>query len=69
MHKVPAAVLISGNGGNLQALIDAAKAPEYPAYIALVISNNPDAYGLERARQAKIPTEIINHRDLSLIHI
>ena len=51
-HKV--AVLISGNGSNLQALIDAAGAPDYPAEISLVISNKPDAYGLTRARNAGI---------------
>lgn len=62
-HKSPIAVLISGNGGNLQALIDACAAPDYPASIALVISNNPDAYGLERAKKANIPSVIINHRD------
>ena len=50
-------VLISGNGSNLQALIDA-KLP-----IAAVISNTPDAFGLQRATQAAIPTHCIDHRD------
>lgn len=59
------AVLISGNGSNLQALIDAAKAPGYPAQIALVISNNPDAYGLERAKAANIPARVISHKNYS----
>lgn len=57
------AVLISGNGSNLQALIDAARAPDYPAEIALVISNNADAYGLTRAKNAGIPALVIHHKE------
>lgn len=57
------AVLISGSGSNLQALIDAAAKPDFPASIALVISNKLDAYGLKRAAQAGIQTQIIEHRD------
>lgn len=60
-RKVKTAVLISGNGSNLQALIDAAKSPEYPAEIVLVISNKEDAYGLTRAENAGIATVIIPH--------
>lgn len=56
-------VLISGNGTNLQALIDAAKAPGYPAEIVLVISNMAEAYGLTRAKAANIPAIHINHKD------
>jgi phosphoribosylglycinamide formyltransferase-1 len=56
-------VLISGRGSNLQALIDAARSPDYPAEIALVISNVPDVQGLARAEQAAIATTVINHRD------
>lgn len=59
-HK-RAAVLISGSGSNLQALLDAAAKPDYPAIIALVISNKADAYGLERARQAGVATLVIDH--------
>ncbi len=55
-------VLISGRGSNLQALIDACQQPDFPAAIATVISNRPDAYGLERARQAGIPTTTIDHK-------
>ncbi len=54
-------VLVSGNGSNLQALIDACAAPDYPARIALVISNNPNAFALERARQANIPAVVLEH--------
>ncbi len=57
------AVLISGRGSNLQSLIDAAAAGELGAEIALVISNVPDAPGLERAAKAGIPAETIDHRD------
>ncbi len=57
------AVLISGRGSNLQSLIDAAAAGELGAEIALVISNVPDAPGLERAARTGIPTETVDHRD------
>ncbi len=48
-------VLISGFGSNLQAILDACAGGTLLAHVAAVISNNPDAYGLERARQANIP--------------
>jgi phosphoribosylglycinamide formyltransferase-1 len=60
--KLKIGVLISGTGSNLQALIDAASADDYPAEIVTVISN-VDAAGLERARSAGIPTTLIDHRD------
>jgi phosphoribosylglycinamide formyltransferase-1 len=63
MPKCSVAVLISGSGSNLQALIDAAKAPDYPATLTLVISNKAEAYGLTRAREAGIATQVISHRD------
>ncbi len=56
-------VLISGNGSNLQAIIDTIAREKLPVVICAVISNNPDAYGLERARKAGIPAEVLNHRD------
>lgn len=59
--KKRVAVLISGRGSNMAALIEAAKASDYPAEIALVLSNRPDAAGLVRARQADIATAIIDH--------
>jgi phosphoribosylglycinamide formyltransferase-1 len=55
-------VLISGRGSNLAALIEACKAPGYPAEIATVISNRPGAPGLEFAKQAGIAHEVIDHR-------
>ncbi|MCF6217012.1 MAG: phosphoribosylglycinamide formyltransferase [Emcibacter sp.] len=57
------AILISGQGSNLQALIEACEEPDFPARIVVVISNNPDAYGLQRAKKAGLPTAVINHRD------
>lgn len=56
------AVLISGRGSNLQALIDAAADPAFPARITLVVSNFADAGGLERAGRAGIPTMTVSHR-------
>lgn len=56
-------VLLSGGGTNLQALIDAAASETFPAEIALVLSNNDDAFGLERARRAGIATAVVDHRD------
>ena len=55
-------VLISGRGSNLQALIDAIADGRLDARIAVVISNNPDAPGLERARAADIEAVCVNHR-------
>ncbi|MFS2318848.1 phosphoribosylglycinamide formyltransferase [Maricaulis sp. D1M11] len=63
MAKTKIAVLVSGRGSNLQALIDAAKDDDYPAEIVLVVSNKADAYGLERARVAGIATAVVDHRD------
>jgi phosphoribosylglycinamide formyltransferase-1 len=56
------AVLISGRGSNMAALIEAAKAPDYPAEIALVVSNVPDAGGLATAQTNGIATATIDHR-------
>ena len=63
--KKRVAVLISGRGSNLSALIDATAAPDYPAQIVLVISNVEGAGGLERAAQAGIATATIPHKDRS----
>jgi phosphoribosylglycinamide formyltransferase 1 len=59
--KKRVAVLISGRGSNMTALIEAAKAKDYPAQIVLVVSNRRDAAGLARARQAGIATALIDH--------
>lgn len=63
MTKKKIGVLISGGGSNLQALIDACASPDYPAEIAVVISNQESAYGLNRARERDIPAHIISHKD------
>jgi phosphoribosylglycinamide formyltransferase 1 len=59
--KKRVAVLISGRGSNMTALIDAAKARDYPAQIVLVVSNRPGAPGLARADAAGIATALIDH--------
>jgi phosphoribosylglycinamide formyltransferase-1 len=59
------AVLISGRGSNLQALVDAVADGRLEAAIAVVISSRPDAQGLERARAAGIPAVTIDHRTFS----
>jgi len=59
MPRLRVGVLISGRGSNLQALIDAAADPGYPAEIGLVISNRADAAGLDRARAAGIRSRVI----------
>ncbi len=49
------AVLISGQGTNLQAILDATRDPDYPAEVVVVVSDRPQAFGLERARRAGVP--------------
>ena len=63
MAELKLAVLISGRGSNLQALIEACAAPDFPAAVALVVSNNSDAQGLDRARAGGIPTVVVARRD------
>ena len=63
--KLPIVVLISGSGSNLQAIIDAVARGELDAEIRAVISNRPDAQGLQRARAAGIPTEVLDHTDFA----
>jgi len=60
--KTRVGVFVSGSGSNLQALIDA-KIPSVE--IVVVVSNNPDAYAIERAKKNKIPVEVIDHRNYS----
>ena len=61
-EKKRVAILISGRGSNMVALIKAAKSKSYPATIALVVSNEPSAEGLKYARKAGIATAIVDHR-------
>ena len=62
--RVPVAIMISGRGSNMAALIEASKAADYPAEIALVVSNRADAKGLETAAAAGIATEFVDYRGL-----
>jgi len=62
MAKKRVAVLISGRGSNMAALVEAAKAVDYPAEIALVLSSRPDAAGLALAERQCVPTAVIDHR-------
>ncbi|MGV3634882.1 MAG: phosphoribosylglycinamide formyltransferase [Pseudorhodoplanes sp.] len=62
MARKRTAILISGRGSNMTALIEAARDPSYPAEIALVVSNRPDAGGLQRAAEAGIATAIVDHK-------
>src|SRR6478735_3131699 len=61
MSRKRVAILISGRGSNMAALIEAAKDKSYPAEIAVVISNRPDAGGLLVAKAADILTEVVDH--------
>jgi phosphoribosylglycinamide formyltransferase-1 len=61
-RQVPIGVLISGSGTNLQSIIDAVEAKKLDAQIQLVLSNKADAYGLVRAQNHGIPTEVLEHK-------
>jgi len=61
-NRIKVGILISGNGTNLQAIIDASQKDYFPAEIVIVISNNPSAYGLKRAISADIPIKVIDHK-------
>ncbi len=64
-RRLGVVVLISGSGTNLQAIIDGARAGTLPIEVRAVISNEPNAYGLVRAREAHIATHVLDHRDFS----
>jgi len=63
MEKKRLGVLVSGRGSNLQALIDASKKDDYPAKVVVVVSNNPEAYAIERAKKENIPVYIVKRED------
>lgn len=63
--KTKIAILISGRGSNMQALVQACADPNFPAEVVLVLSNKIDAAGLEFAREKKIPTALIDHKNFS----
>ncbi|MGE6696324.1 phosphoribosylglycinamide formyltransferase [Hyphomonas sp. NPDC076900] len=62
MNRLKLAILISGRGSNMEALLKAAVDPAFPAKPALVLSNRPDAKGLETAARAGVPTLAIDHK-------
>src|SRR6185436_4520563 len=61
-EKLPIAVLISGSGTNLQSIIDAIAANRLDAKIEVVLSNRADAFGLVRAKNHGIPSEVLDHK-------
>ncbi len=63
--KIRTAILISGQGSNMRALINASQSPDYPAEIVLVIANKENALGLEFAKQINIKTAIVNHKNFT----
>lgn len=62
MKRLRLAILISGRGSNMEALLKAAEDPAYPAHPVLILSNRPDAAGLATARRAGIRAECVDHR-------
>jgi phosphoribosylglycinamide formyltransferase 1 len=62
VRRLRVAILISGRGSNMDALIEAARAPDFPAQIALVVSNRPDAPGLAKAKAAGLATAAVDHK-------
>jgi phosphoribosylglycinamide formyltransferase-1/phosphoribosylamine--glycine ligase/phosphoribosylglycinamide formyltransferase/phosphoribosylformylglycinamidine cyclo-ligase len=62
MRKARVGILISGRGSNMQALIEAARDPDYPGEIALVVSNRPYAGGLAVAAAARVAVAVVDHR-------
>jgi phosphoribosylglycinamide formyltransferase 1 len=64
MARKRVAVLISGRGSNMAALISAADAPDYPAEIVLVLADRPDAPGLARAAESGVSTKVVDYKAL-----
>ena len=62
MTRRRTAIFISGRGSNMRALVEAATAPDFPAQIALVLSNRPDAEGLAFAKKHGIATAAVDHK-------
>ncbi|MBU3886988.1 phosphoribosylglycinamide formyltransferase [Methylosinus sp. KRF6] len=61
-RRLRTAILISGRGSNMDALIEAARAPDFPAEIALVVSNRPEAVGLAKAKAAGVAVAAVDHK-------
>ena len=65
MKRARVGVLISGRGSNMAALVEAARDPTYPAEIVCVVSNRPEATGLQFAQDANISTHVVDHKNYS----
>lgn len=63
VNKVKVAVLISGRGSNMKALVESCKDPDFPAQIVLVLANKADAAGLDYAKEQGIATAVVNHKE------
>ena len=62
MHKIKTAVLISGRGSNMMAILKATQNNDYPAKLRIVISNKPSAEGLKKAEEFGIKTAVLDHK-------
>lgn len=62
-QKLNLAIFVSGNGSNLQSIIDACRIDNFPAKVGLVVANKTESFGLVRAAQAGIPTRVVLHKD------
>lgn len=60
--KTRLGILISGGGSNMQSIARACQSPDFPAEICLVLSNNPDAKGLQLAKELELQTAVVDHR-------
>ena len=67
--KKRVAILISGRGSNMLSLVEAARAPAYPAEIVIVVSNRPDATGLAWAKEQGIPVVEVQHHHAHLLSV
>ena len=63
-HTIRIGVLVSGGGSNLQAIMDACQSGRVHGNIVFVGSDNPQAHGLDRAKQRHIPTFVVNYREI-----
>ncbi len=63
VNKLKVAIFISGRGSNMRSIMEACAQEDYPAEICLVLSNRPNAGGIDLAKDAGIPTEIVDHKD------
>ena len=66
LGRIPVAVMISGSGTNMAALLYASRRPDCPYQIVLVASNNPDAGGLALARAEGVPTFVLPHKGMAM---